>query len=308
MRVCHLPTFVSIEPANYCQLRCPECPVGHRAANNATHKAQNMNWETYERILSQVKATAHTMQFYFQGEPLLNPLLPEMIAHARKAGLFTIVSTNAQALTPTMAHQLVESGLNRIIVSIDGFSEESYAAYRVGGSLHQALEGLQYLRQAKSTHHSSICIELQVLRLRSNEHEWEWIRHHYRSLGATRLVFKTAQFYDFHHGNPLMPTDERYSRYHKAADGTYHLHRSTRFSLLRRVKGLACLRLWSGCVITTAGDVLPCCYDKEHHYSLGNIHALSLTDIFHSAQANVLRQQVLNSTPHLPAMCQNCDN
>lgn len=296
VRVRHLPTFVSIEPANYCQLRCPACPVGQRAANNTHHRAQNMSWDTYLRILTQVQATAHTIQFYFQGEPLLNPLLPKMITRARETGLFTVVSTNAQALTRSMAHELVKSGLHRVIVSIDGFSEESYAAYRVGGDLHRALEGLQYLREAKAEYGSSICIELQVLRLRSNEHEWEWVKRHYKSLGATRLVFKTAQLYDYQHGHSLMPTDERYSRYKKGEDGTYHLTRPRRRS---------CYRLWSGCVVTTTGEVLPCCYDKAGEHAFGSLMEQNLEQVWHNKNADDFRRQVLQDSHAIP-ICREC--
>lgn len=296
VRVRHLPTFVSIEPANYCQLRCPACPVGQRAANNTHHRAQNMSWDTYLRILTQVQATAHTIQFYFQGEPLLNPLLPKMIARAREAGLFTVVSTNAQALTRSMAHELVKSGLHRIIVSIDGFSEESYAAYRVGGDLHRALEGMQFLREAKAEYGSSICIELQVLRLRSNEHEWHWIERHYKSLGATRLVFKTAQLYDYQHGHSLMPTDERYSRYKKGEDGTYYLARPRRRS---------CYRLWSGCVVTTTGEVLPCCYDKAGEHAFGSLMEQNLEQVWHNKNADDFRRQVLQDSHAIP-ICREC--
>ena len=321
MRVRHLPTFISVEPANFCQLRCPECPVGmwnkEQGTKNQdislstppTKTERLMRMEVFERVLEQVQKTAHTMQFYFQGEPLLNKHLPEMITRAHQAGLYTIVSTNAQTIHKTMADTLVKSGLNRIIVSIDGFSEESYAAYRVGGSLHKALEGLLFLREAKNRLHSSIRIELQVLRLRTNEHEWKWIRRHYKSLGATHLVFKTAQFYDYEHGNPLMPSNERYSRYRKTADGTY-VHKSSPLDstpyTIHRAFGALCLRLWSGCVITTTGDILPCCYDKEHHHPLGNIVDQSLANIFHSKKANALRRCILKRDSHTPAMCNNC--
>ncbi len=299
-----MPTFVSVEPANICQLRCPECPVGMWNKETSPAKAERlMRMEVFERVLAQVQKTAHTMQFYFQGEPLLNKQLPEMIALAHQAGLYTIVSTNAQALSHNTAEALVKSGLNRIIVSIDGFSEESYTAYRVGGSLEKALDGLRYLREAKDCYGSSICIELQVLRLRTNEHEWQWIRSHYKRLGATRLVFKTAQLYDYEHGNPLMPSDERYSRYKQGGNGTYHLHRSW---VRQHWYTHPCFRLWSGCVITTTGDVLPCCYDKEHKYSLGNLQHQSLSDIFHSQKANTLRKKVLKEQDHMLEMCKNC--
>ena len=269
-----------------------------------------LTMELFHRILDDVKEHAHTMQFYFQGEPLLNKQLPEMIAAAHQVGLYTIVSTNAQALTPEMANALVKSGLSRIIVSIDGFSEESYAAYRVRGSLHKALEGLQHLANAKAELHSRIRIELQVLRLRSNEHEWDWIKKNYKKLGATHLVFKTAQLYNFEHGHPLMPTDERYSRYKKIADGTY-VHKSSPLHstpyTIHRAFGATCLRLWSGCVITTTGEVLPCCYDKDGQHALGNIAEQSLLDIFHSKRANALRHRVLHATVPIPEMCKNCN-
>ena len=321
VRVRHLPTFVSIEPANFCQLRCPECPVGMRGERREAKGERGtpllggaggglLTMELFHRILDDVKEHAHTMQFYFQGEPLLNKQLPEMIAMAHQVGLYTIVSTNAQALTPEMANALVKSGLSRIIVSIDGFSEESYAAYRVGGSLHKALEGLQHLANAKAELHSRIRIELQVLRLRSNEHEWDWIKKNYKKLGATHLVFKTAQLYNFEHGHPLMPTDERYSRYKKIADGTY-VHKSTPLHstpyTIYRAFGATCLRLWSGCVITTTGEVLPCCYDKDGQHALGNIAEQSLLDIFHSKRANALRHRVLHATAPIPEMCKNCN-
>ena len=309
VRVRHLPTFVSVEPANFCQLRCPECPVGTASSPHRPIASRLMPLSVFERALEQVQETAHTMQFYFQGEPLLNKQLPEMIAMAHQVGLYTIVSTNAQALSRSTAEALVKSELSHIIVSIDGFSEESYAAYRVGGSLHKALEGLQHLANAKAELHSRIRIELQVLRLRSNEHEWDWIKKNYKKLGATHLVFKTAQLYNFEHGHPLMPTDERYSRYRKTADGTY-VHKSSPLHstpyTIHRAFGALCLRLWSGCVITTYGDVLPCCYDKDHRHALGNITTHSLSEIFHSHKANTLRKHILKG--NLPEMCKNCDH
>ena len=96
-----------------------------------------------------------------------------------------------------------------------------------------------------------------------------------------------------------MPTDERYSRYHQTADGTYVHKMASHLS--------PCLRLWSGCVITTTGDVLPCCYDKDHRHALGNIAEQSLAEIFHSKRANALRHRVISATDSIPEMCKNCN-
>ena len=293
VRVKHLPAFVSVEPTNFCQLHCPQCPVG---IGENKHK-DLLTLPQFERILSEVRNSVHTMQFYFQGEPLLNKDLPEMIHAASQAGIYTIVSTNALSLTPLFAEKLMDSGLNRIIVSIDGMSEESYGAYRVGGSLHKALEGLMYLRQAKDKLASRTIIELQVLRLRSNEQEWSAMKRQYKVIGADILSMKSAQFYNFENGNPLMPSNERYSRYKKGKDGKYHF---------KRTPSRSCHRLWTGCVITVKGEVLPCCYDKASQFSFGNIFTDSIEDIYHSEKANRFRRTILQKRSR-PFICSNCE-
>lgn len=288
-----MPTFVSVEPANFCQLRCPECPVGKR--ENASKKMLTI--PDFKCILGQVRDSVHTMQFYFQGEPLLNNQLPEMIQFAHEAGIYTIVSTNALAITPLLAKRLMLSGLSRIIVSIDGLSEESYGAYRVGGSLHKAMEGLVTLRQAKDATGSRTHIELQMLRLRSNENEWSTISQRYRKTGADSLTLKTAQLYDYEYGHPLMPSNDKYSRYVKGKDGLYHL---------KHKAGISCRRLWKGCVITAQGEVLPCCYDKAAHFTFGNIFTSSLQEIYHGEKANRFRRMILQKRSK-PSICYNCE-
>ena len=293
VRNSHMPLFVSVEPANVCQLRCPECPVGRASKVESRKSKAIMPLEVWHRVLAEVKETAWVMQFYFQGEPLLNKDLPQMIREAHEAGLYTIVSTNAQAMTEYMAEQLVAAGLDRIIVSMDGLSDESYNAYRIGGSLTQCIHALSYLRKAKEEQGGRTTIELQVLRLKTNEHEWKAFRYAYKRLGADKLVFKTAQLYDYAHGHPLMPSDKRYSRYILGKDGLYH----------RRPISKRCFRVWSGVVITTNGEVLPCCYDKAHAHAYGNIKESSLKELFHNEKATAFRQAAFRQTPQI---CQEC--
>ena len=307
----HFPLFVSVEPAAVCQLRCPECPVGRGENQKSKIKNQKSNIKNqtspimprsvWERTLNEVKQQAWVMQFYFQGEPLLNKDLPLMIREAHDAGLYTIVSTNAQAMTPDMAHALVTAGLDRIIISMDGLTDKTYNAYRIGASLEKTKAALRYLRESKiknqkskiKNQKSKILIELQVLRLKSNEHEWSEFKRQYKALGADTLTFKTAQLYDYENGHSLMPTDPKYSRYIQGQDGKYH----------RRPLRKGCFRVWSGVVITTNGEVLPCCYDKAHTYTYGNILSAPLRELFCSDKANAFRQAAMRETPHI---CQEC--
>lgn len=296
VRITHKPTFISVEPAAVCQLRCPECPVGMRGKDAMLQDgapAYRGDWfmrmDLFRKVLNEAAPYAHTMQFYFQGEPLLNKELPAMIAEAHNAGLYTIVSTNAQAMTPKMAEELAAAGLNRIIISMDGLTEETYSAYRVGGSVEKCKAALQYLRGAKKRP----IIELQCLRLRTNEQEWAAFRRMYKELGADRLTFKTAQLHDYSDGHPLMPTNRRYSRYEQTDNGHYR----------RKQLRQKCLRVWSGVVVTTNGEVLPCCYDKAHEYAYGNIMDTPLAELFANAEALAFRRAALKEQPDI---CKEC--
>lgn len=289
----HRPFFVSVEPSAVCQLRCRECPVGMGKTAQREGNARFMSRAVWTRTLGEAAKTAYVMQFYFQGEPLLNKDLPTMIAEAHGAGLYTIVSTNAQAMTEAVAEALVRAGLNRIIVSMDGLSEASYGAYRIGGSLQKCKDALRYLSDAKKRLQSSIIIELQCLRLRTNEHEWETFRKEYRNLGADRLVFKSAQLYDYAEGHPLMPSEMRYSRYRKGTDGRFY----------RKARMPWCLRVWNGVVITATGEVLPCCYDKAHAYSYGNIMDAPLAQLVRNDKA---RAFIRAAQKEIPDICKEC--
>ena len=309
VRISHAPLFVSVEPASICQLRCPACPVGLAKTASLTDRFTDrpaspdrvqtklpfMSREVWERVLSEVKEYAMVMQFYFQGEPLLNKDLAQMIAEAHEAGLYTIVSTNAQAMTRELAEALVQAGLSRIIVSMDGLTQASYGAYRIGGDVEKAKAALRYLKEAVSHQQSVIrCqIELQCLRLKTNEQEWKELKRQYKALGADRLSLKTAQLYGYEHGHALMPSDARYSRYEQGADGLYH----------RKKRSRGCLRVWSGVVVTTTGEVLPCCYDKAHAYSYGNVKDAPIAELFRNEKALAFRRAAIEEQPKI---CQEC--
>ena len=298
VRISHAPLFVSVEPAAVCQLRCPECPVGRRDNGIPTSRNTDklLSLDLFRKVLGEVKDYAHTMQFYFQGEPLLNKDLAQMIAEAHEAGLYTIVSTNAQAMTRELAEALVSAGLNRIIVSMDGLTQASYGAYRIGGDVEKAKAALRYLREAKKKlkiEDLRLQIELQCLRLKTNEQEWAELKRTYKALGADRLSLKTAQLYDYEKGHDLMPSNPRYSRYEQDADGLFH----------RKKRARGCLRVWSGVVVTTTGEVLPCCYDKSHAFAYGNINDAPIAELFKNEKALAFRRAALNEQPKI---CQEC--
>ena len=290
-----LPAFISVEPTNVCQLQCPECPVGLRHEN--PKNAFQLNETVFRKTIDELKSTLMHVIFYFQGEPLLNKNVSSYINYAHQNNIYTSTSTNAQALNTEFAKNLVLSGLDKLIISIDGSTQEAYEKYRVGGKLDKAIDGIKFVQDWKRKLKSaSPIIEIQFVVFKTNEHQLDDMRALAKELKVERLVFKTAQLYDFENGHPLLTSLEKYARYKLAKDGKYQI----KSSLPNR-----CLRLWTGAVINSKGDLVPCCFDKDSEHSFGNISTESFAHTWHNKKASSFRTSILENRKQFE-ICRNC--
>ena len=303
MRICLLarirkvrtmPESLSVEPASVCNLQCPECTLG---GGRLQRRGQLMDPATFDNALQPLAPWLVNCQFFLQGEPTLNPELCQMIATAHSRRIFTTMSTNGQTLTPELCNNLVASGLDRLIISVDGTTQEVYERYRVGGSLQKAVSGIANLVEArKAQNRHNPLIEVQFIVFRHNEHQTGQIKHLARQWGADRLVLKTAQIENQANAAEMLPQNPKYSRYRVNADGTI---------IPKRQFSDNCFRLRSTMVVTANGDAALCCYDKNCLHSLGNINQTNAETIWKSPEANQLRKQVW-CTKNGIDICQNC--
>jgi radical SAM protein with 4Fe4S-binding SPASM domain len=291
------PVFVSVEPADFCQLACPECPVGN--SKSYAKKGKTLPLEHFKKNIDELKETLIHVIFYFQGEPLLNKNLTEMIEYAHQAGIYTSTSTNAQSITEKTAEKLALSGLDKLIVSIDGTTQETYEKYRVGGSLDKAVNAVKLLVEAKKKcGRTSPAIEIQFLVLKTNEHQIGEIKKLTKETGADKLSLKSAQLYDFENGHKLLTSIDKYARYKKGKEGKWYLKNKLKNH---------CLRLWSGAVINISGEVLPCCFDKKSAFSFGNTTVKSFYECWTSQEAEDFRKNILKNRKQFE-ICRNCSS
>ncbi|GAB4241042.1 MAG: hypothetical protein Tsb0034_17840 [Ekhidna sp.] len=289
-----LPTSLAIEPTTACNLRCPECPSGLRSFSRATGK---LDTELFEKIIHEVHEHLIYLTFYFQGEPYLNPDFLDMVHIANEHKIYTTTSTNAHFLDEENAKKTVKSGLNRLIISIDGASQETYESYRKEGDLTKVLEGTKNILECrKQLNQSGPKIVWQFLVVRPNEHEIPKIQQLAREYGVDKVAFKTAQIYDYEHGNELIPTIDKYSRYQKNGDGTY--------SIKNKLEN-KCWKMWQSCVITWDGQVIPCCFDKDAAHPMGNVTEQSFEKIWFSKPYQNFRKALLTSRSEIE-ICKNC--
>ena len=289
-----LPMTLSFEPTTACNLRCPECPSGLRSFSRDTG---NLHADLFRRTIDELAPDLTWLILYFQGEPYIHPRFLDMVAYARDKGLYTITSTNGHFLDEERARATVESGLDRLIISVDGSTQETYEAYRRGGDLQQVLEGTRRLVQMKRTLRSATPhIVLQFLVVRPNEHQIPEMRRLARELGVDELKLKSAQVYDYAKGNPLIPEQERYSRYRQRPDGTWE----PKADLSER-----CWKMWHSCVVTWDGIVVPCCFDKDATHRLGNLKESTFRDIWQGEAYDGFRRSLLRGRQEID-ICTNC--
>ena len=141
-----VPFSISFEPTTSCNLRCPECPSGLRAF---TRPIGILEKDFFTKTIERLHQEMMYLIFYFQGEPYLNPDFLDMVKFATQKKIYTATSTNAHYLNDENARRTIESGLDRLIISIDGTTQEVYQQYRIGGNLEKVLEGARNIVKRK---------------------------------------------------------------------------------------------------------------------------------------------------------------
>jgi len=288
-----LPYSMAIEPTTACNLRCPHCPSGLKSFSRDTGK---ISMESFEKYIDDVHYTTAYLTLYFQGEPYLNPKFYDLVTYARKKRIFVATSTNAHFLDKKRAEKTIASGINQIIISIDGLSQETYEKYRLEGHLDKVIEGTQNLIEAKKKAKGNTThIIWQFIVFAHNEHEVDAVKAEADRLGVDEVRIKSAQIYDDGNSAEWLPTNPKYRRYN--VDGK-------KLKLKAAMTG-HCKRLWTNPVVTWDGKVVPCCFDKDAEHQLGDLEQESFKDIWKGKGYKDFRDK-LNSGRQNIDICSNC--
>lgn len=289
-----MPMNISIEPTNICNLYCTECPAG---LQELTRNRGNIVPSDFEKIIKQLQKHLIYLNLYFQGEPLLHPHFIELVKIARAHNIYTLTSSNGHYITKDMAWNIIKSGLDRLIISVDGTNQEIYSIYRKGGNLQTVITGIETLvLQKKEMKSKTPFLEIQFLVFKHNQHQIGEIKQLGKKLGVDKISIKSAQIDNPNGtGRELIPSIEKYSRY-RFVDGKYYI--KNKFTN-------ACLRMWTGCVFTWDGEIIPCCFDKDAKHSFGNIQSSSFQNIMESSEYEAFRNKILQSRKEID-ICRNC--
>ena len=261
------PFTCYVDIASTCNLRCPLCPTGQRRKGR---KGEIMSMEVFRRALDQLGPFLYDVHLYNWGEPLLNPRVAEMVALAHARGIGTCISSNGNVLPEGLAEGLVQGGLDRLVLSVDGATQEAYEQYRAGGNLEKVIDhAREILAARKRLGRRTPRVVWQFLTMRHNQHEIDAVRKLAADVGVDEVSFewfRTDMCEEL-----FTPLDRLVDKYR---DWIPTLPEYTKYDLARRTTRMGrgrCLQPWYRVVVDPSGDVFPCCSIFESRYAFGNL-------------------------------------
>ncbi len=210
-----MPHQLMIEPTTYCNLRCALCPV----TSGMDRATGNMEFTLFKKVIDEIGDYLLFLMLWNWGEPFLNPSIYEMISYAKERKIKIISSTNGHAfMNEPLADRLVRSGIDGLIVSLDGLTQKTYQQYRRGGTLDTVIGGIKNIAAAKAKLNSRTpYVDLRFIVMKHNEHEIPELARFAQSYPVDGLTLKTLNPYDpsftKEDGSAFLPRDPRYRRF-----------------------------------------------------------------------------------------------
>ena len=259
------PYVYTVDIGNICNLRCPLCPTGIQAHDRSQGF---MSFADFERVLAMISPFAIELILHNWGEPFLNPNFLDIVRAAKRAGIGTATSTNLNLVHKDVSflREVVDSGLDHLVVSLDGVTPEVYAHYRRGGDLEHVLHNLKELCAYKAASGSRTpSIEWQFLVMKHNQHQIEDARRLAAEIGVdtvrvTGAGLLFADLGDVELGRQWLSDLPEYKTYDPEkvrARGYMHEEK--------------CFYLYRAMTVNPRGEVAPCCAMHQQQWDFGNL-------------------------------------
>ena len=268
------PRLVAIEPTNLCNLRCSMCPVHASPEGRKKRPSGLMDFGLYKRIINQLpERNKVNLVLHGYGEPLLHPDIVEMVSFAKKSGINDVqFATNGMLLTGEKSKGLIASGLDRLDVSLDGFTGKEYEAIRIGADFNAVKENIaEFLRLRGKK--SKPALNIRLVKQKANKKN---------TGGFIKYWTKTAD---------TVTVDECHD------EGSVKQSRSSRFP---------CPALRLLLEIYWDGTVVLCNMDAFAKNKLGNLKREKLLDIWNGGKLNRIRELHDKLVFNKPAICGKC--
>lgn len=296
------PYMAVIETGNYCNIRCATCPTPH---NKIHRKKELMSLDNLKKVINNIKNSVHVVLLFDTGEPLLHPDICQMINYTHKNNLYTVISTNATLLNEKMAEGLLKSGLDEILLCLDGVTKESYERFREGANFETVMKNIDYFCQRKQELKlKKPYIELQFILNKLNQNEVDDIKKIAKKLKVDRLHIKSFVLGEYAYSREeIKELSEKFSPDTKEY-GKKVIYFKKQNGLLEPKRHIVeCSLVRNQFVVLVDGKISMCCYDLNGEYLYGDALTQKLEDIWFSAKAKEMRKFAKNRKYPLCKIC-----
>ena len=291
------PYILIIDPTNVCNLRCPLCPTG---TGDLGRHGQMISWETFTKAFDQLAPYAYEVNLHNWGESLLHPRIGDLIEYASKRNVATNMSANLNSVSDELIDRLITSGLEYLILSIDGASQETYARYRVRGNFDDVMVNARKLMERK-----------RALGSRTPHVEWQFIvfKHNAHEVDAARAMAEDLGVDTFRLVPPGLPFDSPEQDQLKRDWFVPKLgDTSGEIEEFRGQNTTPCFYLYRSFTTNPDGKVAPCCVVYGENNDFGDIVREGFDTIWNNAKYRSARAQFRkHGDVTVPTVCDRCD-
>jgi len=287
----NLPEVFAIESTNHCNLRCVMCPRGE--PDIMERPLGSMSDDLFGKILDEIEFYKEPCWFHWFGEPLMHPRLFEQIALAKRKGIPDLgISTNATLLDEARARSILDSGLDTILIAVDGATKDVYERVRISSTFtfERVYENVhRFLDLKKELGRTRPTTTLSIIVMDETKSQLEDFKRYWLAAGADEVIYK-----------PFVTWGNQDSQFVQlAVPESQEGHRT-------QLRVNPCYHLWESVVIAWDGRVVPCCFDFDASVSLGDLKTQSLREVWNSQAYQSLRQKELEGRNDMP-LCRNCN-
>ena len=272
------PPQIVLETTAFCNQKCIHC-----AHKTMMRKKGNMDMSLFKKIIEEIADKDRDAEVWmtFYGEALLlRYKLHYMIEYAKKRGLeYVILNTNAMLLNSEMGHMLIDSGLDRLIFSVDGFTKETYEKIRVRGDRDVVFGNIvNFVELMRRRRAKRPMVEVQYSVMEENEHEVEDFKKFWFERGVNIKIREKLTWTGSVEANNL-----------KAG-----------------IPRIACPWAMRACGILWTGDMVGCAVDYEGGFIAGNVTNSSIEEVWRGRHRDFRKIHIEHRFDELPRICSTC--
>lgn len=284
------PFSIHMFTSFYCNFKCNYClhSLSEQELVEKKFKKQYMDFETYKKAIDDVQMFPDKVKaliFAGHGEPLLHREIADMVAYAKRTEKFERIEivTNGSLLTPELSDKLIEAGLDRLRISLQGINAEEYKyVSRVNIDFKKFVDNIQYFYRHKTNTEVYIKIIDIALKEAGDEEQFKQIFESISDITAIEYAIPFVKEIDY---TDIGELSEKCKQGHKQVS---HI----------------CSMPFYMMVINPDGNVVPCC-STDFPMIFGNVREESLVDIWNSEVRNLCLKRQLGGVDKIP-ICKEC--